>query len=469
MNYFKNKRRKQKLTAKLFLFFLFALIITNCEIEDSSSNNRIQGNKQFDNDSAQKSLLNEYFNGIENNLKNCIDTNWTPKQVDFSEIFPIIIDNCSPCHNSKGNAPFSLTNLTSIRRKAPVIKEVMTTRLMPPFLADANYSSLINAPSLSDSVRWRIINWIDQGCQDAKKPIDKKILENFDDKNNHNSFNYQANEHIINSDNDSYQCFVIDLNLKTDTFIKSIRYHSSNPRTIHHIMLYLDTTNTLSNSEKCWNCMKSDIVNKLVPIDSWSRGMRAYELNENFAFRFPKGSKLLLQTHYGNEGNKGQKEQTSLDISFGTNPQRKINFEIINNFDIRFPANKVKTETIVYKIKSPISLIGCVPHMHFLAKRVEIFAVTSKNKKVNILKINNWDYLWQGSYLFKNLIEIPANSTIYMNVVFDNTSNNTQQPNNPIKDVKYDTYSNEEMMVLCLYTTKLQNNDKFVEPIKLLH
>ncbi len=422
----------------------------------------------FNNDSAQHQLLADYLTEQQHPTKTTIDTNWVKKEVNFSELFPVFADNCTPCHSEKGNAPFVLTSYEAIRKKALVIKDVMMERLMPPFLADVHYSELINAPRINDSIRWRIVNWIDQGCKPASLPYNKNRVDYFPITCSKNYRTYQTPEHTINSNTDSYQCFVIDLDLATDSFVKAIRYRSSNPSTIHHIMVYLDTAGVLSNSEKCWDCMKDAIVNKLIPIDSWSRGMVAYELEKDFAFKFPKGSKLLLQTHYGNERNKGKKEQTDLDIYFGNKPDREIKFEIINNLKIFFPANKVKTESITFKTDSAISLIGCVPHMHFLATRIEVFAITNELKKINILKINDWDYLWQGSYLFKKLIEIPKNSTIYMNVVFDNTSKNLQQPNNPIKDVKYDSYSTEEMMVLCLYTTSFKANDKTKQALKLL-
>ncbi len=422
----------------------------------------------FNNDSAQDNLLAEYLKELKNPVKSIIDTNWSKRIIDFSELFPVFVDNCTPCHIENGNAPFVLTSFESIRKKARVIREVMLGRLMPPFLADPHYSALVNAPRINDSTRWRIINWIDQGCKAAKQPYNKKIEEYFHTSDRRNYTTYEAEEHTINSNSDSYQCYVIDLGLKNDSFVRAIRYHSTNKSTIHHIMVYLDTANVLKSSPSCFDCMKKDVVNKLVPIDSWSRGMVAYQLSTDFAFKFPKGSKLLLQTHYGNEGNKGKKEKTTLDILYKTKPEREIKFEIANNLKIALPAYKVKTETLTFKPDTAISLIGCVPHMHFLAKKAELFAITNDNKKINILKINNWDYLWQGSYLFKNLIEIPAKSTIYMNVVYDNTSKNLQQPNNPIRDVKYDTYSNEEMMVLCLYTTVLKKGDKTKMPLEIL-
>ena len=447
--------------------FLTLCFLMGCQPESQKIKTEIKEGV-FYNDSAKNKLEKEYLSEMKNQKMSIIDTNWQKRNVDFSELFPVFIDNCTPCHIENGNAPFVLNSFETIRKKARVIREVMLSRLMPPFLADPHYSALVNAPRINDSTRWRIINWIDQGCKAAKQPYNKKIEEYFHTTDRRNYTTYQTEEHIISSNSDSYQCYVIDLGLKDDSFVKAIRYHSTNKSTIHHIMVYLDTANVLKSSPSCFDCMKKDVVNKLVPIDSWSRGMVAYELSKDFAFKFPKGSKLLLQTHYGNEGNKGKKEKTTLDILYKSKPEREIKFEIVNNLKIALPANKVKTETIEFKQDTAISLIGCVPHMHFLAKKAEVFAITNDNKKINILKINNWDYLWQGSYLFRNLIEIPAKSTIYMNVVYDNTSNNLQQPNNPIRDVKYDTYSNEEMMVLCLYTTVLKKGDKTKMPLEIL-
>ena len=42
-------------------------------------------------------------------------------------------------------------------------------------------------------------------------------------------------------------------------------------------------------------------------------------------------------------------------------------------------------------------------HMHLLGKDMEIFAVTSTNDTINLIKINKWDFEWQGAY-FKKFI-----------------------------------------------------------------
>lgn len=447
------------------LFFLFVVLLSaGC---DAPAIHHTTDEQAYNNDSAANALLSEYHSGAQSSEINMAAMKLAPRDVDFSALFPVFADNCVPCHSPEGNAPFCLNSYAAISRKSAVIKDVMLQRLMPPFLADPRYSHLVNAPRINDSVRGEIIRWIDHGAKPAKSKYTGKTGVSQADSVTGSCKTFRAKEHTISSNSDSYQCFVIDLDLKTDTFVNCLRYHSTNKAAIHHIMVYLDTGHVLGNSPDCWDCMKNDIVNKLIPIDSWSRGMLACKLTDGFAFKFPKGSKLLLQTHYGDEGNKGQHEQTTIDLFYSARPTREVKFEIINKLDIFLPANKVKTESLKFKTDSAISLIGCVPHMHFLAKKIEIFAITPDLRKINILKINNWDYLWQGSYFLSSLVQVPAHSSIYMNAVFDNTTNNPQQPNDPVRDVKYDTYSNEEMMVLCLYTVPWKSSDEYVHPTKI--
>ncbi len=424
--------------------------------------------QEFDNDSACSVLLNGYLNEQNQFDANIIDTNFVIQKVDFNQLMPIFKENCTPCHKPNGNGPFPLTDFKTIRKKSLSIRDVLMHRIMPPFMGDTHYSDMMNAPRINDSLRCCIIKWIDAGSPPPQLKLAEEKEKTITKEKHYDFVTYTAKEHTINSNTDSYQCFIIDLKLERDTFLKSIKHHSTNPAAIHHIMVFLDTTSSTKGMENCWDCKQKEIAANLVPIDAWSKGMLPCILTEDFAYRFPKGSKLILQIHYGDEGNLGKKEKTNIDLFFCPRPQRIVKFEILNNLDIFFPANKVKTETIVYHTDTAISILGGGPHMHFLCKKIELFAITPEKKKINILRINNWDYLWQGNYFYTHPIIIPAGSTVYMNAVFDNTINNPQQPNNPIKNVKYNTYSKEEMMVLSLYITGYRKGDEKIIPYKVL-
>lgn len=458
-------------SVKLILITGFC-IIASCssdKTDESKARMYTTGVQGFDNSKACQELLQEYLSERDGGFKKKLADNFKKEEIGFSTAFPLFIEHCSPCHHKGGNAPFKLDDYPSIRKKAAVVEEALESKIMPPFMSDPAYSDIINVPHLHDSDRYKMLNWVRNGAKNNAKFNIQKQPQPYEVSDLTGSVAYTCNEHTINSNSDSYQCFKIDLKLDSGRFVKAIKFNSTNKASIHHIMVYLDTAGVLDNSPDCWNCMEDGIVNKLVPIDSWSKGMISYTLAENFGFYFPKGSKLLFQTHYGDEGFKGQKEQTIVNVFYCEGPKRVIKYENINNFDISIKANTVKTESIAYKITSDISLLSCGPHFHHLAKKIEIFAITSSNKKIPILKINNWDYLWQGNYMLKTILKIPANSVLYLNAVFDNTSKNPKQPNNPIRDVTYKTYSNEEMMVLSLHFTEYKKGDEFLKPYKIFH
>ena len=389
-----------------------------------------------------------------------VDAPVAPAHVDYADVAPLIDANCAPCHRPGGNAPFSLRSHADVKRKAGTVKRVLLDRVMPPWMADTHYSTILDAPTITDAERSRIVSWIDAGLPRSTADVSPSVPPAAVEDRRVVRASVDA-PHRITSDSDSYQCFIVDPKLGQDVFVDSISFHSSNPSTVHHIMVFLDSSGTLDGHAKSWDCMHDGIVNKLVPIDSWSKGQRVVRYSENYAYRFPRGSKIVLQTHYGDEGNKGKVEQTSISLHRAPAPPRKeVRWEILNKLDIAIPRNTSKVETLTFPVKSDLAVLGLVPHMHFVARMMEAYAVSPDGGKIHLLKVPDWDYLWQGRFMFPRPVIVPAGSTVYMNVLFDNTASNPRQPNDPIIDIRYDTYSNQEMMVLCLYYTPYTPGDK---------
>ncbi len=410
---------------------------------------------------AKRILEEEYaFFQLHPADRNLPENDFGTRKFTYTDVAPIIQVNCWPCHRPGGNAPFPLQSYEQVKRKATTIKEVIRQRIMPPWMADNNYVTLLDAPAITDLQRAMIIAWIDQGAQSGPPPpAQPSFVEGIRDSAD--LYIKVENPHVISSNSDTYQCFVLDPKLPSDVFVDGISFQSSNPYTIHHIMAYIDTTGVLDSMQGDWDCMKDDIVNSLVPIDSWSKGQRLIRYSNDFAYRFPKNSKILLQTHYGDEGNKGKSEATTIGLYIRkTAPAREIKWEILNNLDISIPANTTKVESISFPVKSDMSVLGLVPHLHFVGRFVECYAMTSDCRKINLLKINDWDYLWQGRFMYPKPILVPKGSTIYMNVLYDNTAANPQQPNDPIVDIRYDNLSTQEMMVLCIYYTDYAQGDE---------
>jgi hypothetical protein len=98
--------------------------------------------------------------------------------------------------------------------------------------------------------------------------------------------------------------------------------------------------------------------------------------------------------------------------------------------------------------------------MHFLGKSFTAMAATPDGEAIPLIKINDWDFNWQSTYVFKNLLKVPAGSVILVQATYDNTDNNKANPNHPPKDVGYGWNSTDEMCNLIIYYLDFQEGDE---------
>ena len=62
-------------------------------------------------------------------------------------------------------------------------------------------------------------------------------------------------------------------------------------------------------------------------------------------------------------------------------------------------------------------------------------AATPDGKTIPLVKIPKWDFRWQYFYTFPKMVKIPKGSTIAVIGVYDNTTNNPNNPFSPPREV----------------------------------
>jgi hypothetical protein len=97
--------------------------------------------------------------------------------------------------------------------------------------------------------------------------------------------------------------------------------------------------------------------------------------------------------------------------------------------------------------------------MHTLGKTFRAFAITPTGDLVPFVKIDDWDFNWQSTYVFEELLTVPAGSVIYAEATYDNTINNPENPNYPPKDVTYGWNTTDEMMNFIIYYVEAEANN----------
>jgi hypothetical protein len=92
--------------------------------------------------------------------------NKKPERVTWSkDIAPIIHRHCSPCHRPGESGGFNLLTYVDAVKKGGLLKFVTSSRYMPPWPADANYSHFVGERVLSEDQIKLIANWTTNGFQ----------------------------------------------------------------------------------------------------------------------------------------------------------------------------------------------------------------------------------------------------------------------------------------------------------------
>jgi mono/diheme cytochrome c family protein len=80
-----------------------------------------------------------------------------------TEVAPIIAKNCAACHREGGIAPFAFNSSQMLVGWAPMVREVLLTKRMPPGQIDPYVGEFKNSMTLTIEETQTLVDWIDAG------------------------------------------------------------------------------------------------------------------------------------------------------------------------------------------------------------------------------------------------------------------------------------------------------------------
>jgi hypothetical protein len=88
-----------------------------------------------------------------------------------------------------------------------------------------------------------------------------------------------------------------------------------------------------------------------------------------------------------------------------------------------------------------------MPHMHWLGKDFTFKAVKPDGTEVPLIRIDRWDFNWQGTYAFDEPVYLPEGTSFEMLAHFDNSAGNPNNPSDPPVTVRWGDQTNDEMCI----------------------
>lgn len=369
-------------------------------------------------------------------------------------IAPIIYKNCSNCHRPGEAAPFKLLSYKDVARRAQQIALVTKTRLMPPWKPAKGHGSFLDEMRLSKSEISMLEAWAKAGAPrgKAEDAVKRPSFPTGWQLGKPDLVLKMKNAYTVRAEgDDDFRCFVIPTGLLEDKQVVAMEYRPGSKAVVHHAILFLDDQGRgrkldAKDPKPGYGVFGGIGFPPSGSLGGYSPGAQAAFLPDGVARILKKGTDIILQVHYHPTG-KVETDQGTIGLHFAKKPAKKILKGFVmgtQNLNIA-PGNKNYTRHVDMTLPVPVNLIGVTPHMHYIGKEMKVVATTPDGKKIPLIWIKDWDFRWQGQYLYRGAVRLPAGTRIDMDSSYDNSDENPFNPSSPPKRVRYGDQSTNEM------------------------
>src|SRR5215212_458093 len=372
------------------------------------------------------------------------------------DIAPIFQQHCQSCHHAGDIAPFPLVEYADAKPRAGLIRIMTQTHQMPPWKAAEGCGDFRDERKLSADEIDTIGKWVSAGAPEGNRsdlPAQRTWTTDWE-LGTPDLVLANAEAFTPPSNQDTYRCFTVPTNLTSDKWVRAVDTHPGDRGTVHHVLTFVDTTGESVKLDEAepgpgYTCFGGPGFTTTGSLGGWAPGQRALELPDNVAFLLPANSRLVMQVHYHPHHEEMTPDRTAYGVYFSDAPSPKeMRFLPIINQTFTIPPNDPNYRvdgSFPFRLPFPVKIWLVAPHMHLLGRKMEVQYTPRNAAEQCLIRIDDWDFHWQGTYRYKQPIDVPAGSMLTLRSWYDNSSNNPRNPNDPPKPVSWGEATTDEM------------------------
>ena len=373
------------------------------------------------------------------------------------DIAPILYKNCAGCHRPGEVAPFSLLTYQDAAKRAAVIAGVTQARVMPPWKAEPGYGDFKDARRLSDEDLALIQQWAKAGAPEgdaSSKPTPPVFAGGWQLGQPDRVLTVPAKFSLKADGADQFRCFVIPMNLDQDLYVGALEFRPDNRRVVHHALVFTDPLGMAKDlasgsPDGGYTCFGGPGFPGGL-LGGWAPGQVPVKPEPGYAAVLRKGTNLVLQIHYHPDG-KPELDQSSLGLFLTSAPTKGRAVMLLRNNGIDIaPGDDHYVVKASLVVPADAQLQRITPHAHYLCKDMKIDAHLPDGSVVPLIWIRDWDFNWQGSYVYAKPVALPKGTRVDMQYTYDNSEKNPRNPAHPPVHVTYGEETTNEMALAFL-------------------
>jgi Flp pilus assembly protein TadD/mono/diheme cytochrome c family protein len=379
------------------------------------------------------------------------------------DIAPIVFHYCASCHRPGEAGPFPLLTYEDVKKHGNQIAAVTTTRFMPPWLPEPQSLKFADERRLTAEQIALIQKWVEQGMAQgspADLPPQPQFVKGWQLGKPDLIVKAAKPFQLPASGIDTYWNFILPIPINESRWVKAVEIRPGDKRLVHHANILVDRLELSRKMETApgagFGGMEIRIESELFDPDShflfWKPGTVPYVEPDGMALRLDKGTDLVLNTHLQPSG-KPEMIEPSIGIYFADKPATEhpmlLQLECDSQLDIP-PGDANFVVHDEFTLPLDVDVLAIYPHAHYLGKELESTATLPDGTTETLIDIKHWDLNWQAVYRYEKPAPLPKGTVIAMRYVYDNSEQNTANPNRPPKRVKGGNRSSDEMAHLWL-------------------
>ena len=364
------------------------------------------------------------------------------------DVVPIIRDKCVVCHQPGGLGPMTLTSYEQIKAFAPMIREALRTRRMPPFQPDVTVGHWAPNEGLSSEQLRTLVHWIEAGAQRGvgEDPLAKVTFQAPEWPLGEPDLVLSLPEVDVPATGVlDYMKPVLETGLTQGRWMKASAFLVSDRRVLHHVTTGLRAPNEAG--------VEVALSEARAGIGGQGPGRTVNLTPPDMGIWIPAGSSVAFETHYTPYG-KATTEKTKMGLYFypeAEEPKYPMRVHGLYDMGITIPAGAEFHPEVAYEdIPRDMLLYGLTPHAHVRGGSTQVSIIFPDGREQLILAVPQYRFDWQCEYYLAEPILVPAGSRIVNRWTYDNSARNFANPA-PEKDVIFGEQSWEEMLTFFIH------------------
>lgn len=362
------------------------------------------------------------------------------KKISYADdIAPMLLENCVACHHEGGIGPFAMNEYNMIKGFAPMIREVVRTKRMPPWHADPHIGEYANDRSLSDQDAQKLVHWIEAGALRGQGP--DPLAE----------YAHEFPEWAMGKPDliidipatDVPATGVVDykyINVKNpldkDVWVRAVEVIPGSREVLHHVI----TTVGYENPQTRNGFQSVSGMGGYVP------GAKGEVFPEDTGILLKAGMSFQFQMHYTTYGKEATDASKMGLYFYDEKPKYVLEGRFMLNPRFKIPAGaKDYSSQASWTVDKDLELYTLLPHSHFRGKASDFIAVYPDGTEEVLLSVPNYDFNWQTTYHLAEPKILPAGTKLVHHTTWDNSAQNPANPD-PTIDVTWGEQSWEEML-----------------------